>query len=259
LAWDGASTATMVLLHGIGDTAHVWDDFPRRVAARIRIIALDQRGHGLSDHPSPPAYTCEDYVADLERVVDAFQIERMILMGHSMGALHATAFAAQRPGEVRALIHADIEPCPPPWNKKYLTGLYATLPNRYRTLDEYVSFLRKNSPYADEGLLRRHALCDLEENPDGSYQRRYDREVLSHFDHYDLRPVLARITCPTLVIRGAESRVMGAEEARRMAAAIPRGQCVEIPRATHPVHTDNPEGFAQAVMAFLINLPHGGH
>jgi len=251
LEWGQGNAATMLLLHGIGDDAHVWDHFAGHVADRIRIIALDQRGHGRSDRPLPPAYGCEDYVADIDKLVHALQLERLMLMGHSMGALHATRYAAMEPGKVAGLIHADIEPCPPAWNKKYLLNLYENLPPAYASLHEYVQEARKNSPYAEEEMLRRIASFALEEGTDGKWRPYYDREVLFHFDRYDLRPYLREIRCPALIIRGQESRVMGDEAAREMSAAIPKGSFAEIPKATHPVHTDNPGEFLRVVVEFL--------
>jgi len=85
----------------------------------------------------------------------------------------------------------------------------------------------------------------------GRWYRTYDREILARFDRYDLRDHLGRIRCPALVIRGAESRVLGREAAEQMVRALPAGELAEIPRATHPAHLDNPEAFRDAVMGFL--------
>jgi len=251
LEWGKANQTTMLLLPGIGDDAHVWDHFAVHVADRFRIIALDQRGHGGSDWALPPAYSCGDYVADVGNLVNALRLEDVILMGHSMGALHATRYAALRPEKAAALIHADIEPCPPAWNKKYLLNLYENLPPAYESINEYVQEARKNSPYAEEEMLHRIASFALEEGTDGKWRPRFDREVLFHFDCYDLRPCLREIRCPSLIIRGEESRVMGHEIAREMSEIIPKGRFVEIPKATHPVHTDNPEEFLRVVEEFL--------
>ena len=129
LEWGGRNReSTLLLLHGIGDNAHIWDVFAREARRSFRVIALDQRGHGSSETPVPPAYTCEDYVADLAGFIDLLHLDRVILLGHSMGALHATAYAARNPKIVSALVHVDIEPCPPGWNKKYLLNQYRDLP-----------------------------------------------------------------------------------------------------------------------------------
>jgi len=254
LEWGSDQTQTVVLLHGIGDNAHIWDHFSRDAADRLRIIALDQRGHGLSDWALPPAYRCEDYVADLDKLIQDHHLTGIVLMGHSMGALHATRYASLRPEKISGLIHADIEPCPPEWNKKYLLNLYEELPAFYETVDEYVSEIQKNSPYADNGLLYNIASFALTRGQDGKYRCRFDREVLLHFDKYDLRPCLSSIQCPSLIIRGKESRVMGNEIAKEMSRMIPHGKFTEIPTATHPLHTDNPTEFQRAIFDFLDEL-----
>jgi len=251
LEWGDGDGPVLVLLHGIGDDAHVWDDFSTPASRCFRIIALDQRGHGESDWAIPPAYGSEDYVADLDGVILALGLCRIILLGHSMGALHATRYAALRPERVVALVHADIEPHPPEWNKKYLTNLYKRLPGEYASIEDYAAELRKNSPYAAAATLLRNASYALTEERNGRLRVRYDREVLAHFDRYDLRPFLPEIKCPALIVRGAESRVMSAAVAREMSTVIPLGRFVEIPAAAHPVHTDNPGDFARAVLAFL--------
>jgi pimeloyl-ACP methyl ester carboxylesterase len=64
---------------------------------------------------------------------------------------------------------------------------------------------------------------------------------------------LARIPCPTLVVRGAASDVLAAETADRMVEEVlPRGRLAVVPRASHSVMIDNPEGFAEAVSAFVL-------
>ena len=241
----------MILLHGTGDNAHIWDYFAYYTSIDFRIIALDQRGHGNSQWAIPPAYSCIDYVNDLDRLIETLQFNGIVLMGHSLGALHATMYAATRPEKVSGLIHIDIEPCPPTWNKKYLHDLYENLSPYYSSNTEFIEEVKKNSPYADKEMLSDIALFALYKKEDGKFYRKYDREVLYHFDRYDLRPCLAKITCPTLIIRGEESRVMRQEIAEEMRGAIKKSRLVEIPRATHPVHTDNPPKFQEAVLDFL--------
>lgn len=256
LEWGRAGSPVMVLLHGIGDNAHIWDRFALEAAARgLRVIAPDQRGHGLSGWADPPAYTCGDYVADFDRLVGALQLTGFVLMGHSMGALHATRYAALRPERTAGLVHADIEPRPPAWNKKYLLNQYNELPFFYESIDEYLIELRKNCPFADNGALNEVALSSLVRGEDGKIRVQYDREVLFHFDgSYDLWPCLKDIACPALVIRGRESRVMSETAARDMSGAIRRARFAEVPNAAHPLHVDNPEGFQKEVFGFLRDI-----
>lgn len=251
LEWSGDPRRTLVLLHGIGDSAHVWDDFAGNAAGRFRVLCLDQRGHGLSAWAVPPAYRCDDYVSDLAFFVDTLGLEGIVLMGHSMGALHATRYAALRPERVACLVHADIEPCPPEWNRKYLLTLYKNLPPFYESIEDCVRDAQKNSPHADWEMLFRIASSGLSLGKDGKFRHRFDREVLFHFDRYDLRSCLPDIRCPALIIRGEESRVLGREAAMQMSCSIPESRFAEIQEAAHPVHTDNPKEFCRTVFRFL--------
>jgi len=240
----------MVFLHGTGDNARTWDLIAPHLASCFRVIALDQRGHGKSGWAVPPAYRCGDYMLDLAALIDSLGLEGMVLLGHSMGALHASLYAATNPGRVSALIHVDIEPCPPDWNRKYLLGLYKNLPDSYAAPEDFIAEMAKNAPYARPEHLRHLTEKSLIRR-DGRWYRTYDREILARFDHYDLVGNLSDIRCPALVIRGAESRVLGHQAAEQMAKAIPSGELAEIPRAAHPAHLDNPDGFREAVTGFL--------
>jgi pimeloyl-ACP methyl ester carboxylesterase len=254
LEWGSHNTQIILLLHGIGDNAHIWDRFACTFEGSMRVIALDQRGHGRSEWSLSGAYTCSDYVGDLDGVIKALRLSRFVLLGHSMGALHATRYSSLHSNMVAGLIHADIEPCPPEWNKQYLTNLYNDLPTFYRAIDEYVDQMKYNSPYADQDLLFQIASMALDRNDDGRYRCQYDREVLSRFDRYDITSDLANITCPTLILRGMESRVMRRHIAEEMCRTIPDSRLVEITNANHPVHTDNPQAFQNVIRSFLKEI-----
>ena len=251
LEWGRKDFQCMILLHGSGDNAHMWDHFASRISKNFRIIAVDQRGHGSSNWIRPPAYSCNDYLNDLDHLVKTLKPGKVILMGHSMGALHAASYAAVKPEKVAALIYVDIEPCPPSWNKKYLREQYYTLPDSYESFQGFLNNMKESSPYAKEEMLNYLALFALEKKGDGKFYAKFDKEVLNNFDRYDLRPSLKAIKCPTLIIRGAESQVMRREIAQEMNRTVTNSRFVEIAQATHQVHSDNPTAFGEAVLDFL--------
>ncbi len=251
LEWGTRKSPIMILLHGVGDNAHVWDYFCFYSSNFLKIIALDQRGHGDSDWAIPPAYSCNDYVNDIEMLIEVLRLKKIILMGHSMGGLHAIKYASLIPNKVSALIHIDIEPCPPSWNRKYVNGLFSTLPLFYDSIQSYLSHVHRYSRYASQEMLLHLASHALQKKEDGKLYLKFDRECLRHFEQYDLRPHLSDIKCPTLIIRGEESRVMRREIAKEMKRSISNCRLIEIPKATHPVHTDNPTKFREAVLEFL--------
>jgi pimeloyl-ACP methyl ester carboxylesterase len=105
--WGGPAAATpLVLLHGLASQAHIWDLVAPRLAERMRVIALDQRGHGLSDKPDT-GYDFASVTRDLDHFLNALQFEHVVLAGHSWGGSVALDYAVQRPERVSGLILID--------------------------------------------------------------------------------------------------------------------------------------------------------
>src|SRR5512145_3394795 len=84
LEWSEAGVA-LLCLHGFGNEAHIWDDFAPAVAPYYHTLALDHRGHGDSAWDPGRRYDHDTMVEDVERVLDALGIERLVLVGHSLG------------------------------------------------------------------------------------------------------------------------------------------------------------------------------
>ncbi len=201
------------------------------------VVALDQRA--TAGAAVPRAYRLDDYGGRPGGGGRAPGSPEPDPHGALQGALHATAFAARHPGRVAALVHVDIEPCPPPWNKKYLTGLYRDLPESYESVDAFVSRRMENSAHADRARLLALSPHNLREE-NGRYYALSDREVYAHFDpDYDLRPQLPGISCPVLVVRGEDTWSCpgaGGGDAPERAPGGPGGD----PRAAHPFTRTTP-------------------
>ena len=104
--WSGAGQA-VVLLHGLASNARIWDGVASRLAgAGLRVVALDQRGHGASEQPGS-GYDFATLGRDLSAALAALGIERPVLAGHSWGANVALQFAADRPGALAGLALVD--------------------------------------------------------------------------------------------------------------------------------------------------------
>jgi pimeloyl-ACP methyl ester carboxylesterase len=101
-----AGVPAIVLLHGVSATRRNVVHGSRHLARRgYRMVAYDARGHGDSDPaPSPDAYGYPDLIDDLCAVVDELALERPVLVGASMGAATALAFALKDPARVPALV-----------------------------------------------------------------------------------------------------------------------------------------------------------
>jgi pimeloyl-ACP methyl ester carboxylesterase len=107
--WGGEGRP-LLALHGAAAHAHWWDPVAPYLARRLRVLALDWRGHGRSEWPRPPAYSSEDFAADLLCVIEALRLEHVVVAGHSMGGHSAMAFAAWHPDRVARLVVLDARP-----------------------------------------------------------------------------------------------------------------------------------------------------
>lgn len=93
----------LVLLHGFSGSAQSWDPIWEALAARSRVFAYDQRGHGGSDKPEGP-YRIQDFADDLLAFLNYMGLDRVDLMGHSMGGRTALLFALQHGGRLNRLL-----------------------------------------------------------------------------------------------------------------------------------------------------------
>lgn len=103
--WGPRNGPVLLIVHGILDHGAAWDAVARSLAARgYRVVAPDLRGHGRSTHLATSAsYHLMDFVADIDALSSRFQSPHM-LVGHSMGAAVATAYAAARPSRITTLV-----------------------------------------------------------------------------------------------------------------------------------------------------------
>lgn len=95
----------LLLLHGLSSNALVWGRTARLLATR-RIVALDQRSHGLSDRPAT-GYALDDVVADAAHVIRELGLGRPLVAGHSWGAAVALSLAATHPELASGLVNVD--------------------------------------------------------------------------------------------------------------------------------------------------------
>ncbi len=105
LDWGGHGD-WLVVLHGLASQAHIWDLVAPKLIDSFRVIAIDQRGHGLSDKPDS-GYDWATLTADLDAILKVRQIDRAVLIGHSWGGNVALQYAVDRPDRVSGLVLID--------------------------------------------------------------------------------------------------------------------------------------------------------
>ncbi len=259
----------LLLLHGFGNEAHIWDDFAPEVAPHYRTLALDHRGHGDSAWDAQGRYDLDTLVHDLECVTAALRIERAVLVAHSLGGRVATLFGGRHPERLAGLVLVDIGPELDPRGVLRIRQDAESNPTpSFGSVDEYARMLSLAYPAARPHALARMARHGLAPDGDGRYRLKMDpalrgggaaRETPEQAAERERRvaasmwEALGAIPCPALVVRGAASDVLSADVADRMAdEVLANGRLAVVPQAGHSVMTDNPDGFRDAVTAFVL-------
>lgn len=237
----------MVLVHGVGLRGEVWEPQVADFASDHQVIVYDTLGHGSSDLP-PPAASLQDYVAQLEGVLDALDIGAAVVVGHSMGAIIATAFAIEHPARVKALAAL----CPV-YDRDAASREAAQA--RARTLAEcgpaqsveptLRRWFAEEAAERDEARTLRGWLTSAD--PVG-YARAYAVFVIAD------RAIVGRLgglRAPALFLAAADDPNSTPQMARRMAAEAPRGRAVVLPEARHMVPFLSPARVNAEIRAFI--------
>ena len=102
----GEKGRPIVLLHGVASNSRIWITTAPLLAEKFRVYALDQRGHGESDKPDG-GYEFDSVVADLDAFIEALELERPVVVGHSWGGNVALQYAATHQKQAAGLIMVD--------------------------------------------------------------------------------------------------------------------------------------------------------
>jgi pimeloyl-ACP methyl ester carboxylesterase len=215
----------------------------RALAPNWRVVALDQRGHGRSDHaPRETGYTRDAYLGDVAALYTHLGVHSAVLLGNSLGGVNAYQFARRNPDQVRALVIEDIGVVVAD-DTSFALSWGGTYPTREALVERVgARFL----PYLEDAIRETSAGWRLAFDPQDTVasQRELNGDYWADW--------LATI-CPALLIRGRDSRVTKPEMLEQMAARRPNTRLVTLDGG-HVVHLDNPTGFADAVLAFLAAL-----
>jgi pimeloyl-[acyl-carrier protein] methyl ester esterase len=253
-----AQRPRLVLLHGWGLNGAVFETLAQQLAAGFEVQCLDLPGHGRSSAD----------VAVLEQGIDALAATLatelategagpLQLLGWSLGGMAALAMAARDPQRIARLTLIATTPCfvaRDDWTHglapAVLENFATQLRTDYRrTVHEFLELQVRGSAQAAGTLQQLQQALDAQ----GSATPRALAAGLDLLRNVDLRPRLAQVSTPTLVIGGQYDRVTPPWAGRALAAALPRGEYREIARAGHAPflsHTDT-------VAAWLLEHAHG--
>jgi len=246
------SPVTLLCLHGNSSHRGVWRLIARKLT-EFRCVLLDFRGHGDSDHVSPPAYNPEDHARDLQHVVASLVQSPYAILAHSAGALAAARFIPTSPPEVPmpvAFVWVDLDPFVPRWQVEYFHQGVASVTRTFPTIDDATRGFRRIYPNIPDDRLRSFVVEGLRKS-DGGWRMKLDPATYATWEPGDLRPLLAKVAMPTLVLRGADSIVSTAEGTAALADGLPDRELREIKGGSHMLVLEHPEEAARTIREFL--------
>jgi pimeloyl-ACP methyl ester carboxylesterase len=254
-----ASSATVVLMHGGGQTRHSWSGAMNAlIAAGYHVINLDARGHGESGWSPDGQYPLDVRASDLGAALKGVR-GPVGLVGASMGgatALMAIANDVQPPAA--ALVMVDIVPRPDPIGTAKITAFMQSHPEGFATLEDAANAVAAYNPHRprprDVNGLRRN----LRLRKDGRFYWHWDPRMLDPGTRPEpgewaerLIACCAKVHVPTLLVRGMASDVVtdaGANEFKRL---LPSLEIFNVPGAGHMVAGDRNDVFNEGLIEFL--------
>jgi pimeloyl-ACP methyl ester carboxylesterase len=253
---------SLLFLHGWLDHSHTFDWVLEHLPDVWQLILLDFRGMGRSAHvPEGGFYSFADYLLDVESTLDELQVKAVHIVGHSLGGIVGTAYAAARPERVKSV--TLIESLGPAGGapEAALDRLRGFLddsrrpPHRkhYATVEEAAARLRENNSSLTEAAslhLAKHGT----ESSEGGYIFRFDplhRRRFGHgYDEAQWLAILSAVTCPVQVLHGSQGISFDDAQARARLAALRSPKPLTL-SGGHHVHMEQPEAVARALEHFL--------
>jgi len=258
LDWGNAANKQCILMiHGFNQSCHSWDEFCPRVCDQFRVIAIDQRGHGLSFHPKDGNYSSKAMTEDIYHIATKLGIAPFDLVGMSLGARNSVSFVTKYPNMVKSLILVDWSPQP---NSEGLTKLSVMLQTEWPSFEEAVTTMLKFNPTRTRKTIEERLRHTLRQLPSGQWTWKVDSEAwVKHFNNKEFDSanveteweLVKSIKTPTLLVQGKQSDILSNENAQKMISTAKNCRLAVVDKAGHSVAGDNPDGFHEVVMEFL--------
>jgi len=251
--YGGDAERYAVCVHGLSGNAHNFDDLAKHLEPRYHVISVDVRGRGDSDWGPPTDYLPQNYVTDLAAMLESIGIARTSLIGTSMGGIISIMYAGGWPDRVERLVLNDIGPEIDPAGAARITAYFGSAPDRFNDLSEVVAYYKANYPALaklPDGTVAEHVKWSVKPDGDNGLKWKIDPNIrrplrgATAANRLDLWVPYARIACPTLIVRGADSDILPRATMTRMCTVLRGATSVEIPNVGHAPSLTEPESLA---------------
>ena len=235
----------VVLLHGLGSTANVWEPQARALADRFTVLRHDLEGAGRSPYAGP--LSIDSWVDDLVAILDTNRIDKARFVGHSLGTLILQHFAVRHPQRVHKLAFLGVNRAPPEARRLAIRERAAKV--RVEGIDAIVDAVVK-------GGLSPHTLAHkpevvgfvrelLTRQPTEGYARSCEAMAAA------VAADVSRIACPLLLIAGRDDAVSPLANSEGLAGEVAGASLVVVEQCGHWHPIEQPAKVNAALQAFL--------
>ncbi|WP_022885794.1 alpha/beta fold hydrolase [Glaciibacter superstes] len=252
-AEQGQGDTTVFLLHGVTANHRVWAPIASALAAHVRVIAVDQRGHGHSSKPET-GYTAEDFAGDIRGLVETLGgAGKNILVGHSLGSRNSIAAAAMFPGLVDGIVGIDFTPFIEVEVFDSLESRVGAGAQAFESVDAIEAYLQARYVNMPRDAVERRADYGYRLTDDGFVPLASPSAMLQivHGLRSDLTGYYRDIATPAVIVRGAESILVTEAAFETSRECRPDLQYEVVANADHYVPEEQPEAITRIVLDFL--------
>jgi pimeloyl-ACP methyl ester carboxylesterase len=234
----------ILLLHGLMGRASTWWSVAQWLTAYGKVVGLDARSHGRSPHRGS-RWRTEDFVADAAEVVHTLDLAPAVVIGHSMGGLHAWALAATHPDLVRAVVVEDMAPDQRGKTVGAWRDHFDSWPVPFTSLAHIRHFFGDLGDYFIECFEERadgfHLIASLDEL----------YAIAAEWGERDYWPLVERVRCPALILEAEHSAMPPGQQRAIAARTAGPARHLLVPGSNHVIHESAPHTYRGAVEAFL--------
>lgn len=249
---EGGTGPLMLFCHGITANSAVFPPLMAGFSDRFTTIAIDQRGHGLSDKPDT-GYDASDYADDIAALIKTLGMGRAILVGHSLGARNSATVAVKFPDLVRSVIAIDFTPY---IENEVFDALEARVNAGSRPFQDILAveeYLSNRYPNIPADAIKVRAESGYQQTDDGLRPLASPSAMAQTAIglRADLVPVYTEVRRPVLIVRGEVSKLVSEAALAKTSRLRPDLPVVVVPGADHYVNEVSPEITLRAITNFI--------
>jgi pimeloyl-ACP methyl ester carboxylesterase len=240
--------APLFILHGLFGSSDNWQTLGKRFAEHFTVYFVDQRNHGHSPHSDEFSY--ELMAADLLELIDDLGLEKVNIIGHSMGGKTVIELAKNHPNRIEKMVVADISHKQYPLHHEtILEGLNSLDLSKLKSRGAADKALGK---YIPEWGVRQFLLKNLYWVEKGQLGWRINLPVLTRTIGDIVSEIqFDQIATATLFMRGGKSNYILTSDYEMIQEKFPNSQIYSIEESGHWIHAEAPDEFFDTVLDFL--------